>query len=392
MKVAMAAIIALVCHSVGLAATPAATISVEAKLDESATATADEVVIAVCVSCREGSHTFLLGGDAQVFGIYVLGPWGSVQPDLTKVRPENWMHQQHSAARPINITPDQPFKVKLRLANYFPVNDRTAFRPGPYQVNVKFYAAGLKMTCPADSGAIHFDLAEIAGPAEADEQAQGRAIIDKAIEFFGGREALARYKKPFVRHSEATVIRRDGATVVKSKQTILFPNKARDEQTTDRGTTLVVFNGDKGKGWSTRSLNPRTIQEMREPGMRLSSDNLYQGWVCTLLPLDDPAFRLLRLGDATVIDGRPAVGVQVSHVDRPNIRLYFDKETYALLKSSRQLLNGTEQEFFQDYDDLDGLKHAKSVSTYQNGNKILVRQTTELEFLDSIQEEAFEKP
>lgn len=165
MKLALVAITALVCLSATPATKPAASVAIEAKLTEAAPATAGEVVVSVRVSCREGSHEFLLGSDPQVFGIYVLGPWGSVQPDLTKVRPENWMHQQHSAARRITITPDKPFETKLRLADYFPVNDATAFRPGPYQVNVKFYDIGLKMHFPADSGAIRFDLPAAKRPA-----------------------------------------------------------------------------------------------------------------------------------------------------------------------------------------------------------------------------------
>jgi hypothetical protein len=157
MKLAFVAVIGLICLSASPATKPAAPVSIDAKLIE-APKTAGGVVVAIRVSCREGSHEFLLGSDPQVFGIYVLGPWGPVEPDLTKVRPENWMHQQHSAARRITITPDRPFETKLHLADYFPVNDGAAFRPGPYQVNVKFYDIGLKMPFPADSGAIHFDL------------------------------------------------------------------------------------------------------------------------------------------------------------------------------------------------------------------------------------------
>jgi hypothetical protein len=165
MKSAFIAIIALLCLSAAPATKPVASVTIEAKLVESAPATAGDVVVAVRVSCREGSHELLLGSDPQVFGIYVLGPWGPVQPDLTKVRPENWMHQQHNAARRITITADRPFETKLRLADYFSVKDATAFRPGPYQLNVKFYDIGLNMPFPADSGAVRFDLAAAERPA-----------------------------------------------------------------------------------------------------------------------------------------------------------------------------------------------------------------------------------
>src|SRR5579872_6009661 len=38
------------------------------------------------------AYTFLLAAFPQDFGIYILGPWGIVQPDPKKIRPENWMH------------------------------------------------------------------------------------------------------------------------------------------------------------------------------------------------------------------------------------------------------------------------------------------------------------
>jgi len=90
--------------------------------------------------------------------MYVLGPWGPVQPDLSKVRPENWMHQQHSAASPITITPDKPFETKLRFSDYFPVNDGSIFRPGRYQLNVKFYSVELGMEQPIDAGPFTFSV------------------------------------------------------------------------------------------------------------------------------------------------------------------------------------------------------------------------------------------
>jgi hypothetical protein len=142
----------------GHGAERASPITIEGKLVSESPAVAGDVVIAVRVWCKEGSHAFRFGSEPQVFGIYVLGPWGPVQPDLAKVRPENWMHQQHSAATRIVITPDKPFEAKLRLADYFPVKDAAAFRTGRYQVNVKFYEAGLGMPRPADTGAMTFDL------------------------------------------------------------------------------------------------------------------------------------------------------------------------------------------------------------------------------------------
>lgn len=119
----------------------------------------EDVVLEVTVlTAGEGERKFLLGSFAQAFGVYVLGPWGPVQPDLTKVRPENWMHQQHSSAAEITIASGKPFRTRVKLSDYFKVNDPKVFKPGVYQVHVKFYDSRLKMPTPIDSGAIQFTL------------------------------------------------------------------------------------------------------------------------------------------------------------------------------------------------------------------------------------------
>ena len=123
-------------------------------------AVGEEITLEVVLSTDgEQSHTFLLGSFAQSFGIYVLGPWGAVQPDLAKVRPENWMHQQHSAAAKITVAKDKPYRTTVKLSDYFKLRESEAFKPGGYQVNVKFYEIGWKMAAPIDSGAERFELA-----------------------------------------------------------------------------------------------------------------------------------------------------------------------------------------------------------------------------------------
>ncbi len=105
------------------------------------------------------AQEFLLGSFPQAFGIFVLGPWGPVQPDPSKIRPENWMHQEHSVAARIRISKGKPYRRAVKLSEYFNVADATQFKPGEYQVNVKFYESDWKMPEPIDSGPLRFRLA-----------------------------------------------------------------------------------------------------------------------------------------------------------------------------------------------------------------------------------------
>jgi len=122
-------------------------------------AVGEDVTLNIVLSTEGAeSHTFLLGSFAQAFGVYVLGPWGVVQPDTTKVRPENWMHQQHSAAAKITITKDAPYRATIKLSEYFRLGDADTFKMGRYQINLKFYESGWNMAVPIDSGAVLVEL------------------------------------------------------------------------------------------------------------------------------------------------------------------------------------------------------------------------------------------
>jgi hypothetical protein len=123
-------------------------------------AAGDDITLEVILSTDgDRAHTFLLGSFPQAFGIYVLGPWGVVPPDPGKVRPENWMHQEHSAAAEVTVAKGKPYRTSVKLSDYFKVADPDVFKPGAYQVNVKFYESGWKMPAPIDSGPVRFELA-----------------------------------------------------------------------------------------------------------------------------------------------------------------------------------------------------------------------------------------
>jgi hypothetical protein len=104
------------------------------------------------------AYEFSLGSIPQDFGIYILGPWGTIQPDPTKVRPENWMHGEHGPSERIVVSKVHPYHAKVLLSAYFSMADAHTFKPGIYQINVKFYDANCKLRVPLDSGPVSFVL------------------------------------------------------------------------------------------------------------------------------------------------------------------------------------------------------------------------------------------
>lgn len=231
------------------------------------------------------------------------------------------------------------------------------------------------------------------------EQSEARAVVDRAIDFLGGRDVLARYKKPFARLSNGTIFTGGDTKAVKVKLTTSFPDKTRTDQTGEHGWFLLVFDGEKG--WfesgsrlpANRAPAPKKSgpREMNETMVRLTRDRVYQQWLATLLPLDDPAFHLAKV-DEIVIDGRPAAGIKVSREARPDVQFYFDKENYALVKLARSVNDRRFEEFYRNYGDFDGLKYPRLIVQFNNGKKMVELKTTELTFLDAVEEGTFEQP
>jgi hypothetical protein len=246
--------------------------------------------------------------------------------------------------------------------------------------------------------------AVVAAGSRAAEAKTPREIIEDAIFEAGGREALARYGKPYRQEFKvkSTGVRNFGGNAPmaesKGRMTIWFPDKLRAETTRNLGgqaaTVGVVFDGKQGMGRGVSGgggrleYNDRPLGEAEMEGYRKL---LYAQWIATLLPLDDKAFELSEL-DETQLDERPAIGVRVSRKDRPEVQLYFDKESMMLVKLVWRPNDTTEAEQrFDDFAELDGLVYPRKISSFNNGKFSGERQVTEFEFLDKVEGETFEK-
>lgn len=237
------------------------------------------------------------------------------------------------------------------------------------------------------------------GDARADEPVTATIIVERAIEAAGGRDALARYKHPFRRVSEGTLPGRNGPTAFEIKVTALLPDKLRTDQKMPGGEKFsIVFDGDKGWHSSSGAAGGRTFsppkvgpQALDDGGIKRTRDMLYGQWLTTLLPLVDDAVKLTKLDDL-LIDGRPALGLNVSRQDRPDVQLYFDKETFALVKLARKANDRSYEEYYHNYGELDGLKYPRVVEQHFNGKKAIEMQTKELTFLDEVEQGTFDQP
>jgi hypothetical protein len=167
------------------------------------------------------------------------------------------------------------------------------------------------------------------------EDAQARAIIDKAIEAHGGSDKLRQFKVVSAKWAGKRKIENvefgNAVTVV----TCEMPDKIRldTEVENPKGGKFAfsrVVHGNKGwLGWA------RGTRDLSEVEVAQIVDELYTHWLASVVPLNDKGFEFSPFGNTTV-DGTDAVGVVVSCQGRPHVTLFFDKQTGLVIKSERR--------------------------------------------------------
>jgi hypothetical protein len=241
-------------------------------------------------------------------------------------------------------------------------------------------------------------LALALGTLQADEKADTRALIDKAIQARGGAEKLAQLK--------ATTFKLKGKFYgmgagldYTGELAIQPPDKTRVQMEIDvngmKIPVLRVVNG--GKGFQKIADMAATGLDKEE--LAEAAEEMYVGGVQALVALvKDKEFELSALGDVKIGD-EPAVGVRVSHKGHRDVNLIFDKKTGLLVKSERRvkdLMAGgqevTQETLHSDYKEINGVKHPMKVVVKRDGKDYVDGEITDFETPDKLDDALFTKP
>lgn len=232
-----------------------------------------------------------------------------------------------------------------------------------------------------------------AAPARADEQAEARALIDKAVQAVGGEAKLAA-AKAYTRKAKGTFHGPAGAVPFTGEWVVSLPGRVREAVDSESGgmkfRAVKVIAGDKG--WLR--IND-TLVELDKDAVAEEDEQMYAAWVATLLPLKDKEFTLAPLGESKVGD-RPAAGVKVTRKGRRDVTLFFDKEKGWLLKAEWRVKAGNaevaQEVVYDDYQEADGLKGPRKTTVKRDGKVFVETEVTELKLLDKPDPKSFEKP
>jgi hypothetical protein len=221
-----------------------------------------------------------------------------------------------------------------------------------------------------------------------------RDIVEKAIKAHGGTAALSKLKA--MREKMRGKFHQGGKSFDFTSDTLIqLPNRFRTSLQADvsgRKLDLVqILGGDEG--WL---LDDGRVTPVEEKMLENWKELIHAVNASSFVPvLGDKGFELVALPEIK-IENKPAVGVRVVRKERRDVKLYFDKETSLLVKREFQAWEGgkegTREEFYSDYKDVQGVKRPMKVVIVQHGQKYMDATVTSVEFLDRIDPREFAKP
>ena len=238
-------------------------------------------------------------------------------------------------------------------------------------------------------------LFAVGAPARADDAADARALVEKAVKAHGGQETLDKLPASVTKFKGTFHGMGEGIPMT-GELSAQGPDKQRVDLEIEAGgqkfPVLIVLAGDKG--WTKIA---KDTTEMDKDQVAESKEQAFAAWVATLAPLKDKQFTLATTGEVKV-DGKPALGVKVSSKGHRDIDLYFDKGTGLLVKTETRVKDETsgqevsEEGFYLDYKEVQGTKHAMKFSVKRNGKLFMEGESSEVTLSEKLDATTFAKP
>jgi hypothetical protein len=232
----------------------------------------------------------------------------------------------------------------------------------------------------------------LCGRAQEDD---ARALLAKAIKAHGGEKALATLAA--VQQTGKGKVWAPNEAPFTAELLWQIPDRSKIALAVDvKGKTyayIQILNRDKG--WVkdfTGNVYAMDKQQLAEARQMMTVEK-----AINLVALKDRGYKLSPLGEAKV-EGRDALGLQVTREGCRDVNLFFDKTTHLLLKAEYRALDLTKQEvtqekFFSDYKTLaSGAKVPGKMVLRNDGKPFVEIEITETNVVDRHDDAAFAKP
>jgi hypothetical protein len=230
----------------------------------------------------------------------------------------------------------------------------------------------------------------------ADDQAEMKALVTKALMAHGGAENLSKYTASTMRRTGKITIMGlsiDITMTVSLQEPDRFRSEGQVDISGEKLTILQVVNGDKG--WFV--LDGKSMESTREQ-LEQGREALINSRLSRLTPLFDKAYTLSPLGEIK-IDDKPAVGIRAERKDFVGANLYFDKQSGLLVKSEMQTTDPgnpsqkiNAETFYSDYRKIEGVLVAHKVVAKVDGKTYLETEASNVHLTTKLDDNLFAKP
>jgi hypothetical protein len=236
-----------------------------------------------------------------------------------------------------------------------------------------------------------------AGLARADDQADLKAVVDKAIKAAGGEAKLKAFKA-FTWKGKGTVeIGEKKVDITIDSGSMQGLDQAHLDMTAEINgkTENVAIVVNKDKGWFK---SPRRVESIpKELFPFLKTDLRALRLTQMLVPLKHKECKLSALGE-TKINEQDAVGIKVERKGFADVDIYFDKKTGLPVKCQTQVKDSKEggevahEFFFSAPKEMGGIKHFTKVVIHRDGKKMIEIEMSDIKTVDKLEDSAFAKP
>jgi hypothetical protein len=232
------------------------------------------------------------------------------------------------------------------------------------------------------------------GPTQADEQADAKALLDKAMKAMGGQVKLAKLNTVSAKgrlsgspDGEEIAVNFDGTWQGMSQYRAEFEVQVGG----NNFKGALVVNGDKG--WLKKGDNTEDAPD----GVATFIQNVfYAGRMPQLLPaFTDKAYKLTPTGEVQV-GTQAALGLSISHNDRKDVSLFFDKDKGLPIKSEIRLADPKGKEItmeylYSDYKDYGGVKLCSKIALKLDDKDFTI-ELSDLKAVDKVDDSQFDRP
>lgn len=237
-------------------------------------------------------------------------------------------------------------------------------------------------------------LAAALPSAALDAAEDAQAILAKALKAHGGEANLAKLK---ITSSKAKGTVSFGSEVPFTQDIVWqWPNRLKSSVTLNSAKPITIIETISGDdSWSSRDGKPGALGAVKQDELRTQA-HIRRLLLLTPL-LQDKTYKLSVLDEININD-HPAVGVRVRCTGERDVKLYFDAGTGLLAKIERRVHDdaGTkesrQEEFFSDYQDIDGVPTATKQLWRRDGKKILEMAFTQVHYPDRLGAAVFADP